>query len=222
MSNGVAEIVLMTEKLSPTGAAPEWKEAHFAPLVERARAGDAAAFEQIMISAQRRVVSIAWRMLGNREDARDAAQEVFLRAYKYLGTFRRDQNFTGWLYRITVNVCRDMARKRARSSSPEHFISSTAENEAVDMEQIAGAYDMEARAIEAQERSIIARALETLPERERTAIVLRDMEGFTTEEVAHILGSRPATVRSQISSARTKLKRYCDRFLQRGPGEAAR
>jgi RNA polymerase sigma-70 factor (ECF subfamily) len=215
MTNGVAEIALMTEKSGPGIHAPEWKDAHLAPLIERAREGDAAAFEQIMLCFERRVVGVAWRMLGDREDARDAAQEVFLRAYKYLRTFKEERNFSGWLYRITVNVCRDISRKR-RGAGAEHFISYEAELEAGFMETIAAPEDTESRAIEAQERVIVARALSTLPEKERSAIVLRDMEGFSTEEVAELLGTRAVTVRSQISSARTKIKRYCDRFLKTG------
>lgn len=215
MTNGVAEIALMTEKLSPGVSAPEWKEAHVAPLVERAREGDAAAFEQLIICFERRIVGVAWRILGNREDARDAAQEVFLRAYKYLRTFREDQNFSGWLYRITVNVCRDTARKRSQTGI-ERFISYEAELEEGFMETIAAPEDTESRAIAAQERVIVARALSTLSEKERSAIVLRDMEGFSTAEVAELLGTRAVTVRSQIASARTKIKRYCDRFLKTG------
>lgn len=213
MTNGVAEIALMTEKPDPRIHAPEGKEPYLAPLVERARAGDTSAFEQIMICSERRVVATAWRILGDREDARDAAQEVFLRAYKYLGTFREDQNFSGWLYRITVNVCRDMARKRSHGGR-ERFISYEADLEEGILENLPAPDDTESRAIEAQERLIVARALSALSEKERSALVLRDMEGFSTEEVAQILGTRAATVRSQISSGRTKIKRYCERFLK--------
>lgn len=214
MTNGVAEIALMTERLSAEVRAPERKEAHLATLVERARAGDATAFEQIMLAFERRVVNLAWRILNDREEARDAAQEVFLRAYKYLGTFKDDQNFSGWLYRITLNVCRDMARRRRKGR--ESVIAYEAELAEGFMEAIVAPEDTEERAIATQERVIVERALATLSEKERSAIVLRDMEGFSTTEVAEILGTRAATVRSQIASARTKIKRYCDRFLKRG------
>jgi RNA polymerase sigma-70 factor (ECF subfamily) len=214
MTNGVAEIALMTERLSAEVRAPERKEAHIAPLVERARAGDAAAFEQLMLLFERRVVTIAWRILNDREEARDAAQEVFLRAYKYLGTFKEQQNFSGWLYRITLNVCRDMARKRR--SGAERVIAYEAELAEGFMETIAAPEDTEQRAIALQERVIVARALQTLPEKERSAIVLRDLEGFSTTEVAELMGTRAVTVRSQIASARMKIKRYCRRFLKTG------
>jgi RNA polymerase sigma-70 factor (ECF subfamily) len=214
MTNGVAEIALMTEKLSGEVRAPERKEAHLTPLIERAREGDAGAFEQIMLCFERRVVSMAWRILGEREEARDAAQEVFLRAYKYLGTFKTEQNFSGWLYRITLNVCRDMARRKRPGA--ERLIAYEAELAEGFMEAIAAPEDTEAHAIAVQERGIIARALSTLPEKERSAIVLRDMEGFSTTEVAELMGTRAATVRSQIASARMKIKRYCDRFMKTG------
>src|SRR5215467_12204285 len=90
----------------------EATSALIAPLIDRAASGDNAAFDQIMILYQRRVVTVAWQLLGSEEDARDAAQEVFLRVYKYLNSYRRDKSFGGWLYRINGNVCRDIARKR--------------------------------------------------------------------------------------------------------------
>src|SRR6266853_5492294 len=89
---------------------------YFAVLVARARAGDEVAFERIMLATEQRVVSIAWRMLGNRDDARDAAQDVYLRVFKYLARFRAGEDFRAWLYRITINVCHDFARKKNASA----------------------------------------------------------------------------------------------------------
>lgn len=195
---------------------------HFALLVARARAGDAAAFERIMLDTERKVVATAWRMLGNREDARDAAQEVYLRVYKYLDRFKPEQDFNGWLYRITINVCRDAARKRRGatsgggfSSGGEFFAARMDEHDATP-ERVSPDTNAEENAILAQQRSMLMSALETLPEKERAALVLRDLEGLTTEEVARVLRSRPVTVRSQISSARTKLKIHCARLLNKG------
>src|SRR5262245_44513282 len=106
MPGEVAEIALMTDRLGLCDASPKQASSP-APVVERAKAGDHAAFEQLIECYQRKVLSTAWRILGNQEDARDAAQEVFLRVYKYLRGFRADQDFAGWLYRIIINVCRD-------------------------------------------------------------------------------------------------------------------
>ncbi|HWP44614.1 MAG TPA: sigma-70 family RNA polymerase sigma factor, partial [Blastocatellia bacterium] len=159
---------------------------------------------------QHRVVATAWRMLGNREDARDAAQEAFLRAYKYLGGFRQDQDFSAWLYRIVINVCRDMARKRSGM-----FTSLEEERELGTVEGLESSEDVEAAAIRSEQQALIARALDTLSKKERAAIVLRDLEGLETEEVARILGTSQATVRAQVCSARAKIKRFRDRVLGR-------
>lgn len=211
MPSEVAGIACMTDKLPPGGAF----EDHGATLpahIERARAGDAAAFEQVMVCTQHKVAATAWRLLGNREDARDAAQEVFLRAFKYLKGYRPEQDFHGWLYRITVNVCRDILRARNKAGAqtpPADF-----ERELSVLETVAGDSDTEEAAVVAQQRAIVRRALEMLPEKERTALVLRDLEGLSTDEVARAMGSRPGTVRSQVSTARGKVKVFCERFLR--------
>ncbi|MDQ3586410.1 MAG: RNA polymerase sigma factor [Acidobacteriota bacterium] len=222
MPSEIAGCVLMTDNLpslsAATARAGEQTDA-CTHIIERAVAGDAAAFEQLMIAHERRVVATAWRLLGDREDARDAAQEVFLRVYKYLHRYRPGQDFQGWLYRITVNVCHDVARKR-RAHEGGGRQTATTEDEPGLFENIAAPSreggDAEASALLNQQRAFLARALALLPEKERAALVLRDLEGLSTEEVASILGSRPVTVRSQISSARQKLKRYCERWLKGG------
>lgn len=178
-------------------------------LIKRAAAGDTGAFEQIMIHSQQRVMAMTLRMLGNEADARDASQEVFLRVYKYLGRFKQDQDFFAWLYRITVNVCRDMLKKR-RHQSTLFAADQSEEAQEVSMEQ----HDAEQNLIQAQRRELIIKALSALPYKERASIVLRDMEGLSTDEVARILKSSPTTVRSQISSARKKMRDYCQQYLK--------
>jgi RNA polymerase sigma-70 factor (ECF subfamily) len=155
---------------------------------------------------------MAWRMLGNEADARDAAQEVFLRVYKYLGRFKQDQPFFAWIYQITLNVCRDIAKKRRQYNT--QFTSLEYDSEAASMLSNDQA-DAEEILIRVQERELIMRAIATLPERERAAILLRDLEGLSTDEVAHIMRSTATTVRSQISSARQKIKAYCRRCLKK-------
>jgi len=211
MPGEVAEIALMTDSIG-LGDGPANNLSSLAPVIERAKAGDTVAFEQIIDCYQRKVLSTAWRILGNREDAHDAAQEVFLRVFKYLGGFRSDQDFAGWLYRIIVNVCRDQLRKRG---SRDQFTSFEAEQNLGRFEAVASGEDMEAALIRSQQQALIAQALGTLSKKERAAIVLRDLEGLTTEEVARVLGSSQTTVRSQISSARAKIKQFRDRALNR-------
>jgi RNA polymerase sigma-70 factor, ECF subfamily len=188
-------------------------ETSLALLIERATAGDTAAFERIMIYSQQRVMAMTWRMLGNEADARDASQEVFLRVYKYLKRFRQDQDFFAWLYGITVNVCRDFLKQRQSQSNQfipidEHAEATVAADQA----------DAESVVAQAQQRELIAKAIESLPVKERASIVLRDMEGFSTQEVAEIMKSSATTVRSQISSARKKIRIYCQQQLRKAGG----
>ncbi|HLL75565.1 MAG TPA: sigma-70 family RNA polymerase sigma factor [Pyrinomonadaceae bacterium] len=186
------------------------------PLVARARAGDTTAFDELMRATERKVVATAWRLLGDREDVRDAAQEVYLRAFKYLARFREGEDLGAWLYRITVNVCRDAAERRRRAGHVAAASDEELERAAAGFENFAETGDAEQEALRAQQRELLRRGLDALPERERAAIVLRDMEGLSTEEVARILNTRPVTVRSQVSSARAKLKVYCERLQRRG------
>jgi RNA polymerase sigma-70 factor (ECF subfamily) len=200
MPGEAAGIGLMPQKLKLGDAEPP-----MARLIARAQAGEAEAFDQLMIAHQHRVVSIAWRILGSREEARDAAQEAFLRVYKHLHKFDLDRDFSGWLYRIVVNVCHDLARKRGRQNWSE---------EVGDLSNLPSGENLESAAMLAQEQAMVLRALSSLSRKERAALVLRDFEGIATEEVARILGSSPTTVRSQISSARTKIKNFRDRLLK--------
>jgi RNA polymerase sigma-70 factor, ECF subfamily len=207
----VMDFALMADKLGLTSE-PDENITPMAHLISRAQLGDVTAFDEIIISHQRKVITLAWRLLGNQDDARDAAQETFLRVYRHLNKFDPTRDFSGWLYRIAINVCRDFARRRNRRK----HASLEAEVEAGNLPEPASRDNTEAAAVHAQEKAMIARALATLTAKERAAIVLRDMEGLPTEEVARILGSSPVTVRSQICSARKKIKTFRERWLRRG------
>ena len=178
--------------------------AEVARLVRLTLEGDTAAFEQIIRRHERRVMTMAARLMGGRDEARDAAQEVFLRAFKYLHRLDLAKPMEPWLMRITINVCRDAARLRQRRQAT--FV----ENDDTDaIDDTPGPFDGVARQ---QERVILQQALETLPEKERLAIVLRDVEGLSTAEVAAILQSSETTVRSQVSRGRLRLKTAIDRL----------
>lgn len=207
--SGMTEFVLMADKLKLEQAEGVALDAH-AQLIARAQAGEQAAFDQLMTQHQRRVVALAWRLLGTPDDARDAAQEAFLRVYKHLNKYDPTQDFNGWLYRIVVNVCRDLQRQRSRhgaASLEEAF-------EFGNLPEPATRENSEAVIQAEQERALLQRALACLSEKERRAVVLRDLEGLPTEEVARLLGSTPTTVRSQISMARVKLRTFREKWLK--------
>jgi len=211
MPSGARDMALAVEIQLPVNALTP-NQSSLTRLIERAAAGDTAAFEQIMIHSQHRVMAMTWRMLGNEADARDASQEVFLRVYKYLGRFKQDQDFFGWLYGITINVCRDIAKKRQRHSDRFTSFADGADEGAYGV--AAEQPNAEEALMHTQQRELISRAMATLPDKERASIVLRDIEGLTTDEVARILKSSSTTVRSQISSARKKIKVYCEQYLR--------
>jgi RNA polymerase sigma-70 factor (ECF subfamily) len=170
-----------------------------AQLIRRAITGDRTAFEEIVLLHERRVLTLAIRLLGSAEDAQDAAQEVFLRAFKYLRRFDPSKPLEPWLVRMTVNVCRVSGRKRSKDRMM--FVQNSS------IEHADTAMSPYAQLCAAEQKRFLIEALDALPEKERAALVLRDLEGFTTAEVAEILGSAEATVRSHISVSRLKIRK---------------
>jgi RNA polymerase sigma-70 factor (ECF subfamily) len=136
---------------------------------------------------ERLVLRLAQRLLLNRDMAQDAAQEVFLRLHGKLSKFQEGKELGPWLYRITVNVCHDL-RRRSKPVLPLD-LAPVPSDDTPDPEQLVQ---------RAQRRELVAAALEELTRREREAIVLRDLEGLSTAEVARILGSTETTVRCKF------------------------
>jgi RNA polymerase sigma-70 factor, ECF subfamily len=186
----------------------EDRSSDLAVLLSRAASGDATAFEQIVVRHERRVLTLSWRLLGTMEDAQDAAQEVFLRTFKYLHRFNVQKPFEPWIVRMTVNVCRDLGRQRQQRGT----VLVDAREDLGRAEQQDYRNDPHTELHAEQQRQLLRRALVELPEKERTAFVLRDIEGMSTAETAEVLGSSEATVRSQISSARLKIRKFVERM----------
>ena len=176
------------------------------PLLRSIRRGEQEAFEALMVQTEGRVLGLAWRLLGDRHLAEDAAQETYLRVYRSLDRFRLGEPFTPWLLHIAVNVCRDLARKRGPLHLPAELL------EGLEGNALSLAAD-ESMLLQ-QRRDLFQQALAELPPAERTALVLRDLEGLSTVAVAEILGVRPVTIRSQAASARAKLHAACAKLLQ--------
>jgi RNA polymerase sigma-70 factor (ECF subfamily) len=179
--------------------------AEMAGCVRLTLGGDTAAFEYIIRRYETRVMTLAARLLGGREEARDVAQEVFLRAFKYLHRLDLRKPVEPWLIRITVNVCHDARRRTARRRCT--FV--TAES----LDPVDRSPDAFSGVARDEERQMLKCALDTLPEKQRLAIILRDVEGLSTGEVASILQSSETTVRSQVSRGRLKLKATIERLI---------
>ena len=152
-----------------------------------------AEFEDLMVQHERLVLRTALRMLGRLEDAQDAAQEVFMKLYRNMGRIEAARGVESWLYRTTMNACFDHLRRR-RPTEAIVWEPPVAAVQHADMER-------------EQRRQLVGEALKSLPEKERAAVILREIEGLDTAEVAQILGSSEATVRSQVSMGKARLKR---------------
>ena len=174
--------------------------------IQAARRGESRAFEEIMILTERKVGQIAWRILGDSEDVKDAIQETFLRFFRHLGRYDEKKDLMGWLSRIAVNASLDVHRRRHRLRK---FDSLDAASE-VAAGDIAADDDL----IRRDEVGLLRRAIETLPPKEKLAVLLRDVEGMPTNEVAAALGSSAATVRVQLSRARIKLRNLLESWRQ--------
>jgi RNA polymerase sigma-70 factor (ECF subfamily) len=157
-------------------------------------------FEALVSAHQQMVQRTAYRLLGRIEDAQDAAQEVFLRLFRNLD--RIDGDAKAWLYRVTVNVCNDHYRRRKLVVEMDVERAGHAPDPADPAPDALRVLTLEER------KRLVMEGLATLAAREREAVVLRDIEGLSTAEVAGILGVEEVTVRSQIFSARVKLAKY--------------
>lgn len=173
-------------------------------MTKRSKNNDSSEFEELLRKYQHRIYNLCRYMVGNPQDAQDAAQDAFLKAYKNLRDFMPESSLYTWLYRIAVNTCLDYKRKTSVV---------TLRNECLSEEEPSGEPSPE-RKYESKEISeAIQSALQKLPKKLRPAIVLRGIDGFSYEEIAEILHTSVGTVKSRISRARDELRRILLRKL---------
>jgi RNA polymerase sigma-70 factor, ECF subfamily len=170
-------------------------------LVRRVQAGDQSAFNLLVLKYQHRVLKLIGRFVSDQTEAQDVAQEAFLKAYRALGSFRGESAFYTWLYRIAINTAKNalVAQKRRPvdfdldMQDPEQFERQAKLKEADTPEGVLLTEEI---------REVVERAMEQLPEDLRTAIVLRELEGLSYEEIAEAMDCPVGTVRSRIFRAR--------------------
>lgn len=157
-------------------------------------------FSLLVLTHQKGIYNLCLRMLGNEQDALDASQEVFFRAFRSLASFRGDSRFSVWLYRLASNECVDMLRKRPAVP----VMSTTGEDD--ELLPIPDPGPSPQSELERKElQRAVRRAMDTLPPEFRQAVVLRDINGLTYDEIAAVTGLEPGTVKSRIFRARRKL-----------------
>lgn len=172
------------------------------------------AFAELVRRFQGRVMNLISRVLNDRESADDLAQEVFVRIYVHRRNYRRGSKFSTWLFTIAANLAKNEIRRRVRK---RHWFSLDALQDLLkdSAPQLADPTESQERSMErAQLQELMARAIGTVPEKYRLALVLRDVEGLPYEEIADVLGIPGGTVRSRINRARSMLKRKLQPLLR--------
>jgi RNA polymerase sigma-70 factor (ECF subfamily) len=178
-------------------------------LVSRAKAGDLDCFNQLVARWERPIYALAYRTLGREEDARDVVQEAFLRAYRGLRGFKGEAKFSSWLYRITLNLCRDWSRRERRApivQVPE----GTDPMDLVD-EHVQQSESVEELVARREMSAAVARAMAELPEEQRTAILLKEYHGLTFQEIAGMLDCPLSTVKTRLYQGLSVLRRRLER-----------
>lgn len=174
-------------------------------LIKKCKKGNREAFDKLFEMYQQQVINIAYSMLSDREDALDAAQEVFVRVYRNIKSFKEQSSFTTWLYRITSNVCSDMLRKRQRSAKVISINQMSDENKDIDIPDTSPT--PEDNVFMNERQRLVRQAIDELREEYRVVITLCDIEDMNYDDIAEMLNLPKGTVKSRINRARAALKK---------------
>jgi RNA polymerase sigma-70 factor (ECF subfamily) len=172
--------------------------------VKLSQRGDLEAFRRLVESHQHYAFSLAFRLLGNRDDADDIVQEAFVRIWKHIGRFDFRSKFTTWMYRIVVNLCHDLLKQRNRRERALHSQWQTLEVSSFEAENI------EVLRETAELADLVVSLARYLPERQREVFVLRDLQNLSVSEVANILGISKSSVKANLCYARKNIRQLLD------------
>ncbi|MDP4590031.1 MAG: RNA polymerase sigma factor RpoE [Burkholderiaceae bacterium] len=181
-----------------------------AALVTRVQQGDKKAFDLLVLKYQRKIIRLLSRMIRDQNEIEDVAQEAFIKAYKALPQFRGDSAFYTWLYRIAINTARNwLSQNSRRPSSPNMNVSENDETFS-EIDNLTDSHTPEAEMVSREIAASVNQTIESLPEELRQAIVMREIDGMSYEDIALAMSCPIGTVRSRIFRAReaiaTKLR----------------
>jgi len=188
-------------------------------LVARSQRGDVDSFNELIIRWERPIYALAYRVIGRDEEARDVCQEAFLRAFRALPGFKGQAKFSSWLYRITLNLCRDWIRRQRRapvSQMPE-------DTDVLEMAAARGPVESIEDLVARRELSaVVEEAMAVLPDEQRTAIILKEYHGMTFQEIADLQGCPLSTVKTRLYQGLAVLRRQLERNGQLQAGVVKR
>jgi RNA polymerase sigma-70 factor (ECF subfamily) len=177
-------------------------------LVARSRGGDLDSFNQLILRWERPIYALAYRVIGREEDARDVCQEAFLRAYRALPGFKGEAKFSSWLYRITLNLCRDWIRRQRRAP----VVQMPEEVDVLDLQSAAEPSESIEDLVARRElTAVVEHAMAQLPAEQRTAIILKEYHGMTFQEIADLQGCPLSTVKTRLYQGLSVLRRQLQR-----------
>ncbi|MDE2052890.1 MAG: RNA polymerase sigma factor RpoE [Gammaproteobacteria bacterium] len=189
-------------------------------LVRRVQRGDKGAFDALVLKYQHKLVKLVMRYVRNPAEAEDIAQEAFIKAYRALPQFRGDSAFYTWLYRIAINTAKNAVVSRDRNPV-EYDLDRSNTDESYDMQgRMKDSETPEGLVLTDEIRSTVNAAIDALPEDLRTAIVLRELEGLSYEEIAEAMACPVGPVRSRIFRAREAIDRRLREVFEGGLGRA--
>ena len=187
-------------------------------LVRRVQRGDKGAFDVLVLKYQHKLVKLVTRYVRNPAEAEDIAQEAFIKAYRALPQFRGDSAFYTWLYRIAINTAKNAVVSRDRSPV-DYDLDRSSIDESYDMQgRLKDSETPEGLVLTDEIRQTVNAAIEQLPEDLRTAIVLRELEGLSYEQIASSMGCPVGTVRSRIFRAREAIDQRLREVFEGGLG----
>lgn len=186
-------------------------------LIKKSISGDVESFEILISRYQKMAYNVAYRIMGNEEDAKDMAQESFIKIFKYIKNFRMDSSFSTWMYRIVMNTCKDeLRKKKLKVISIDKTIDTGDGSMQMDIEDSSRTPEQLLESKETSEE--VQNALLQISENNRIVVVLRDIKGFSYSEISEIIDVPVGTIKSRINRGRQELKeiliRRRDRSLQ--------
>jgi RNA polymerase sigma-70 factor, ECF subfamily len=189
-------------------------------LVRRVQAGERGAYDLLVLKYQHKVVKLVLRYTRNPADAEDVAQEAFIKAYRALPNFRGDSAFYTWLYRIAINTAKNALASRRRQPLPLPLEPAEGDDAPDLLNKLSDPDTPEGLALTEEIRTTVNAAIEALPEDLRTAIVLRELDGLSYEEISAAMDCPIGTVRSRIFRAREAIDKQLSQVFDGGLGRA--